>query len=36
MINGCSFIRVHEVRPYAQAIDVWNCINARLDNKNEK
>lgn len=26
VMSGCEFLRVHEVRPYAQAIDVWNAI----------
>lgn len=25
-LNGCEYLRVHEVRPYAQALDVWNGI----------
>jgi dihydropteroate synthase len=25
-VSGCSYLRVHEIRPYAQAIDVWNAI----------
>lgn len=29
VMNGCKFLRVHEVRPYAQAIDVWNGIVAK-------
>lgn len=28
--HGCKYIRVHEVRPYAQALDVWNCIMAKM------
>jgi len=31
VLNGCEYLRVHEVRPYAQAIDVWNGIASRLD-----
>lgn len=29
-LNGCDLLRVHEVRPYAQALDVWNGIMGRL------
>lgn len=29
VMNGCEYLRVHEVRPYAQAVDVWNGILAR-------
>jgi len=25
-VSGCTYLRVHEVRPYTQAIDVWNAI----------
>lgn len=32
VLNGCKYIRVHEVRPYAQALDVWNCIASRMEN----
>lgn len=26
VLQGVSYLRVHEVRPYAQALDVWNAI----------
>jgi dihydropteroate synthase len=29
VLNGCSYLRVHEVRPHAQALDVWNAIMAQ-------
>lgn len=29
VLHGCKYIRVHEVRPYAQALDVWNCIMSK-------
>ncbi len=29
VLNGCKYLRVHDVRPYAQALDVWNCIMAK-------
>jgi dihydropteroate synthase len=28
VLNGCDYLRVHEVRPYAQMLDVWNGIMA--------
>lgn len=31
VLHGCKYIRVHEVRPYAQALDVWNCIVAKVE-----
>jgi len=29
VLAGCEYLRVHEVRPYAQAIDVWGAIMSR-------
>jgi dihydropteroate synthase len=31
VLSGCHYLRVHEVRPYAQAIDVWNGIMAQVN-----
>ena len=30
VLKGCQYLRVHEVRPYAQMLDVWNGILAQL------
>ena len=29
VLAGCTYLRVHEIRPYAQMLDVWNAIIAR-------
>ncbi|WP_439681557.1 dihydropteroate synthase [Embleya sp. MST-111070] len=29
VFGGCTYLRVHEVRPYAQMLDVWNAIADR-------
>ncbi|TFE24468.1 dihydropteroate synthase, partial [Frankia sp. B2] len=29
VLAGCTYLRVHEVRPYAQMLDVWNGIMSR-------
>ncbi|WP_441248223.1 dihydropteroate synthase [Kitasatospora sp. McL0602] len=29
VLAGCRYLRVHEVRPYAQMLDVWNGIMSR-------
>ena len=36
VLHGCKYIRVHEVRPYAQALDVWNCIVAKVEGNNKE
>ncbi|WP_225731029.1 MULTISPECIES: dihydropteroate synthase [unclassified Nocardia] len=30
VLAGCRYLRVHEVRPYAQMLDVWNAIMSRV------
>ncbi|WP_331757844.1 dihydropteroate synthase (plasmid) [Nocardia sp. NBC_01377] len=30
VLAGCRYLRVHEVRPYAQMLDVWNAITSRV------
>ncbi|MFI9411927.1 dihydropteroate synthase [Nocardia gamkensis] len=32
VLAGCRYMRVHEVRPYAQMLDVWNGIMSRVIN----
>lgn len=29
VLNGCQYLRVHEVRPFAQMLDVWNAVMTR-------